>query len=231
MGLLTVHSGEQDYIALSKLTRQVLDKWNAAAGRMVPAAKLEVGFNRLVEVCDYGTVLLEQHFSNPPSAFKRVAALIVLGRLHPFLTFDPPQPLPVRTKFLPRAMMLFLPIGLRAQMVERTPGSPTPLTAKFRFPSNHYLLDFVKWLRTLEAPEPWPDAMSSKGAGRILFDQRRLVRMVWATSLVIENVYYGSEEYGFPAPPAVLRGKCGQCLENGDLEDIRFFKLLRGDQQ
>jgi hypothetical protein len=220
MGLLTLADGAEDAAALFSLGIDLATQWNESA-----AGSPDVGYGFKIlsvqddceTVCALGTRVLKAYFSDPPSAFKRVAAVIVIGRLFPFIGFDPERANESEShRWLARLMVTMVPLVLRSIDTTVTPchlprkSQTVTLKGFKRWPSVHVKAEFIEWMSSLDS---LPDIVATaERKGDIIADQR-LARMIMAASLIIENAYYCME--CAPATPTddQIRTKCLPCIE------------------
>jgi hypothetical protein len=185
MGLLTLEAGANDVQALISCVRRVADIWNES--RAVDFGfRLMVGEDESRNACEIGTRILGKFFADPPSAFKRTAAVLVIGRLFPFIG---PAPEPRRVedyhRWMARIMFLLMPSVLASIKVKLTPCTP-PRTESFvrlprfkKWPSRHVRAEFMEWMTSLDS-FPWLAVSGREGAGHFA-DPRFTSMCPWLT--------------------------------------------------
>jgi hypothetical protein len=225
MGMLDDRGGEHDYQAVFDVAWSISQLWNNFGGEQ-HGFKIKVGKAQIKECCRIGDDLLIQSkkFPNPPSPFKRVAALIVTAKLFPFYQQEPSPLSPaIKQIWLSRIVALLIPGALSVLEVnvsndEKYPKMKT-LDNWNGFASPHYKIEFLKWVQWLDGFD-WLNVQGD----REMWDQLnkdRMARMIMATSLIIEANYY----IGETGPPQAehLRGKCKLCLKNqSDLTPLTY---------
>lgn len=227
MGLLSSEAGDSDFEQAFQVAASIQEFWNT---KQAPSW----GFNLTIfkasirECCEAGGRLFSgQYFANPPGPFKRAAAFLVIGRLMPFFGFEPingnkelvPQTSRECHAWLARMMALSIPAVLgstRAQLG----GEWLTLSEWGGFPSSHFKLEFLAWIRWLDSFEHFKKYFPSNSEWDQLHEQR-LARMVMATSLMIEGCYYCS---GSTASESKIRGNTATCFER--LEDEHEIDLI-----
>ena len=147
-----------------------------------------------------------QFFPEEPGPFKRVAALLVLGRLTPLFALAAPNskdaPKPVNAArerdWIPKFCFLLLSPAFSSLSVSNSNCQNHSLADWKGFPSFHSKAEFLLWLEWLcDYPN---DSIS---------DDERIVRrgrMILATSLILEAVYYQGPK------KSVLCGVCDSQL-------------------
>jgi hypothetical protein len=92
-------------------------------------------------------------------------------------------------------------------------GNTIPMTGWKGFPSLHFQLEFLTWLRWLETLDHHCDKFSVKEWGEV--KTARLARMIMAGSLIIEAVYYSS-------PSPIPTGSCLKALDDEQNIDLYY---------
>jgi len=169
MGLLTLKDGPDDVHALIARAADIATIWNESRA-VEHGFHLQVGEKEAANACEIGSRVLKTHFSDPPSAFKRTAAVLVIGRLFPFIGLDPvPYSLPTYHKWMARIMHLMMPSVLASIKVRLTPCEH-PRREQFRtlppftaWPSPHVKAEFLEWLTSLDS-FPWLAPVTSDGS-------------------------------------------------------------------
>jgi hypothetical protein len=203
MGLLDIASGQSDVNRAQGVAASVCGSWNSHCssryGFIVTAHTPD-----LKVVCERGTELLQNtaYFPTEPGPFKRVATFLVFGRLHPFYStkngvgtvFNDQQRQNWNTRFL------VLSIGpLLRQTHLLLDGQSRHVMAGWKgFPSLHYLLEFLVWLRWLDDFKRFQDCFKEDWP---TVSTQRLARMVISTSLIVEASYYEAKS---PFPNSCL---------------------------
>ncbi len=172
--------------------------------------KVSVNHNSAIRACDLGRRLFStQFFPEQPGSFKRVAAFLVIGRLYPFFEFSG-EKMPAEAKhgWLSRLMALSIPMMLCQMKADLHHGSePWTILNKWKkFPSKHYKLEFLAWLKWLDCMERYKTALATDWQEVHI---RRLARMVMACSLIIEAAYYLNQS---EIPSDGLQHHSGNCL-------------------
>jgi hypothetical protein len=224
MGLLDDRGGTYDSDAVFDVAWGIAQLWNNFGGEQ-HAFKIKVGKAQIKECCRLGHDLLIQSkkFPNPPSPFKRVAALVVTAKLFPFYELVPsPHSQAVKQIWLARIVALLIPGALSILEVnisdnEKRPDLK-PLDNWNGFASPHYKIEFLKWLQWLDRLE-WVTVQGDRETWDQL-NKERTARMIMGTSLIIESNYYIGETG--PPKPEYLRGKCKQCLKGQDLTPLTY---------
>lgn len=220
MGLLTSDCKERDFQFAYRTARSVQTWWNERQSK-VYGFQLQLFKASLQECCDIGSKLFDgTYFANPPGPFKRASAFVVIGRLHPFFGFHPlshtqgllPTSKAEEEAWCARMMTLMIPAilcGTRATIG----GKDVLLSDWSGFPSPHFKLEFLAWLRWLDRCENYRETLGKEWDG---FYEKRLARMVMATSLMIEACYYASDQ-----KPESICGNAASCMESlGDDHQI-----------
>ena len=222
MGLLSSDSGEKDLSAAEFAATGIQGWWN---GKQSPVYGFKLALYRksLQNCCDIGARLFgSNYFANPPGPFKRAAAFIVIGRLFPFFQFvpmvnGPPMDKRERHAWLSRMMALAIPSVLERTRSE-IGGKWIALNKWNGFPSLHYKLEFLAWFRWLDGFEQYKAQFAAHDWDA--FCQKRLARMVMATSLMIESCYYNTAS----TIPHDLCGNTSACFNH--LEEEHELDLI-----
>jgi hypothetical protein len=220
MGLLSEESGPPDTEAAFAVAQHVQTWWNT---RQAPVYgfNLKIWRGSVTKACEVGNNLFSgKYFSRTPGPFKRVAAFTVIGRLYPFFSLVPlagmeadtianvlPKTPREQHAWLARMMALAIPAVLRCTRVY-IDGEWRVLDEWRGFPTLHYKLEFLAWLRWLDAFEQYRDHFASS-AEWSAFSEKRLARMVMATSLMVESCYYQEPIVGSPQ----IRGNTARCFD------------------
>lgn len=225
MGLLTSENEDQDYQFAFRTARCVQNWWNENQSKIY-GFRLGLYAGSLRDCCKIGSGLFDgPYFARPPGPFKRTSAFVIIGRLNPFFGFHPlakpkehtvslvPSSEGEKQAWLARIMTLMIPAilsGTRANIG----GNHILLSEWVGFPSPHFKLEFLAWLRWLDRCESYRDVLGNKEWEK--FYERRLARMVMATSLMIEACYYASN----PAEGTIC-GNTASCMESlGDDHEL-----------
>ena len=221
MGLLVTSDGEKDFKAIERVAKTVAGLWNEYGGQD-HGFQIVYGTDEIEACSTHASSIFKRFFPDPPGPFKRVAALLVFGRLFPFFAFNPPRPSPVeREEWLSRVVALMLPVALRLIRADIAshPGATTwkSIDAWKGFPSVHYKIEFLAFLQWLDNFDWVIDAIDKISppppVDKRALIESRLARMILATSLTIEACYYASEGLPAQASQAHLRGKCVGCID------------------
>jgi hypothetical protein len=249
MGLLVSGNLEEDKKAIIRVADRVSILWNEHGGEEF-GFKIRHGSDQIEYCSRRACEILRRHFPDPPGPFKRVAALLVFGRLYPFFEFDPPRRSDQENEeWLARIVALMLPVSLRLLHADISSKKEVQtlksMDAWKGFPSVHYkveFLAFMQWLDNLEwfsdCLDGLPENVITEVKQRMRMDEvidNRLARMILATSLIIEACYYGSEILPKQSDQAHLRGKCLGCIDpKGDTTalsyDARLFENYKKAQ-
>lgn len=196
MGLLVTVSEKEDLEAIEDIADDVATLWNEYGGK-------DYGFGvaydtaRIKQCYDKALPILGSFFPNPPGPFKRVATLLVFGRLYPFFYFTGRNLSPKETQeWLSRIVALMLPISLSTLKVNisthKDVDTWVALDKWSGFPSVHYKVEFLGFLEWLDNFQ-WLLVRIPASDHKMVIDNR-LARMTLALSLIIESCYYlGSE--------------------------------------
>jgi hypothetical protein len=191
MGLLSTQSGSLDVQHAQLIADCVAEDWNSVQKDLY-GIMLWINPHGIKKCCQIGTQLFENGFFPPqPGPFKRVAAFVVLGRLYPFFKMtgrEAPQTEHERQAWLARFMGLLVPAALRTMKVFIN-NKWTTLEGWKGFPSPHYKLEFLAWLRWLDHFERYRPKFPDL-AEWTRFSSERLARMVMSTALMLEACYY-----------------------------------------
>jgi hypothetical protein len=191
----------------------VEELWNEAGGQKHHGFNLKVKTERIAACCNYGGIILNDHFPNPPGVFKRLAALLVLGRHFPLFDLEPrPQNFDLWSG---RVLALTIPPVLRTLEINLSTDRDRPRWVQLDnwedYPSPHYKLEFLTLLEWLDgAGWPHPSRWTQQ-------DRKRVARITLALALILEGCYYCSE--GLPKQPGPnhIRKK-GPCLHMNKLD-------------
>lgn len=188
--------------------------------------------------CEKGAEVLDNLFPNPPGPFKRVAAFIVMGRLHPFFHFSPVEQAVTHQKWLARTLTLVIPVALQILRVNTGTANAERwirLDSWNGWPSQHFKYEFLNYLEYLRSCEnclaevaKYP-GLTTVGADVDRLTERRLARMVLATAMIIEGCYYWNESADplHIAATSSVRGNCNVFSPVDDVREIREFYFDR----
>ena len=217
MGLLTLKQGQEDYLKSHAIAASVSGLWNAHCSG-IWGYDLHWHVPNINQCCDLGDKLFRSgFFPEGPGPFKRTAAYLVLGKLYPFYSIqvraglDPLSP-DEKQAWLTRFLILSVPAILR-QITIDIEGNTIPMNAWKGFPSLHFQLEFLTWLRWLETLEKHSTKLSIGEWDEL--QTARLSRMVMAGSLIIESVYYSS-------PSPISTGSCFKALNEEQRVDLYY---------
>lgn len=201
-GILAETPGDKDVEALMFLADAVGQWWNE---KRAPdwGFSVRVSEQKIRECCDQGGALFSTGtFPDSPGPFKRLSTLIVLGRLFPFFqfkagfakngTWQEGHAAPTgeeETAWVVRMMVLTIPFAF-PKMVVSIDGKEQVLDEWNGFPSSHYRLEFMGWLRWLDGCEDFQPFFEKSPEKWTKFCSERLARMVMSTSLMLEACYY-----------------------------------------
>lgn len=230
MGLLVTSDGKDDFEAIGRVAGTVANVWNEYGGKSDFGFSVEFGTEQIEECSKKASTIFKEFFPNPPGPFKRVAALLVFGRLYPFFGFKPARASEIENEeWLSRIVVMMLPVALR---LLRADISTHPKAQSWKsinawkgFPSVHYKIEFLAFMQWLDnfqwlpdSLEGLPPAVIEEVKRRLKLEKmtsNRLARMILATSLIIEACYYASEGLLAQANQEHLRGKCVGCIDPG----------------
>src|ERR1039458_10359911 len=118
MGLLVAGNADSDKQAITRVADRVAILWNDYGGKGF-GFEIRHGVEQ-IEICSkMATGIFKEFFPDPPGPFKRVAALLVFGRLYPFFEFVPARAsTQEKEEWLARIVALMLPVSLRLLHVE-----------------------------------------------------------------------------------------------------------------
>ncbi len=239
MGLLTIKTGQEDYDAVEFVAEQVAILWNDFGGQD-HGFRVVVSKADIKKICDKSNEVLTKFFPTPPSPFKRVAALLVFGRLYPFFGFEPRQiSSDLHDKWLSRILALLIPATL--PNLEVNLSSQPSKTEKWvrlnnwtGFPSAHFKIEFLLFLEWLQNHH-WP-AIDEKWEDETA---KRIARIILSCALQLESCYYLCEWVVLPDGKTKkglvrVQGSCLGCLHaNLDLTplsyDIRLLQAQKGE--
>lgn len=222
---------EADWAALRRIAKQVARLWDEGGGGQ-HGFDLSIGERELRNCCSKGSTLLETYFSNPPSPFKRVAALVVLARLSPFIGDTRGSKVGQQNGWRALVAALLIPSALRAMKVniaEQSEAQNWIVLDKWKgFPSAHVKVEFLAWLEWLDPFQNigLPDKVPAETWESMLND--RLARMILATSLMLENMYYLNEaQVNAQSGAACLLGQCRRCMQGvTNLTGVTYDSML-----
>jgi hypothetical protein len=219
MGLLVQEDGVVDYQAVSDVVESIAKWWKI---NKEPDWGFEFfAVRSKIEYCsDFGSRLFKSgYFAENPSPFKRVAAFLVICRLHPFFCYKFSEGIKFETPteeiaWNVRLLALSIPSILANQEV-LLENKRVPLPAWTEFPSLHYLLEFFAWLRWITRMQEHQPKFSADEWQEIYL--QRVARMVLACSLMIEASYYAAENRSQDS----IRNLIMPCLNDLD-ENLRI---------
>ena len=215
---------DNDKLLIESLADEVCRFWNENGG-IDHGVKLFVGKDKIEEVSVAGDAILASFFADPPGPFKRLATLLVLARLDGLFTLAAPSSDNVNLvmvnslthrQWLARICYLLIEPTFFSLTVKGEGGKEYPLTEWKDFPSIHSKAEFISWLEWLcdyphdYFPSPQRDVEKMNRRGR----------MILATSLILEAVYYQNHA------SANICGICDKVL----LDDAGGVALLKFDQ-
>jgi hypothetical protein len=220
MGLLTAGPIDQDLKHCLLIADAIAREWNEH-GRPINGITLFVNPAAMLKCCAAAYEIFDQnhYFPKPPGPFKRAAAFVVLGRLQWFFEMrgdnapDPRKQEREHRAWLARFMVLAIPGVLRRTKL----GDGHILDAWKKFPSPHYQLEFLAWMRWLDGFGRYRGKFEDFEWNS--FYRERLARKVMSTSLMIESCYYLNVAKGFSS----LQSKVEPCLTK--LEDEQEMDL------
>lgn len=240
MGLFSTQPGYQreDLTIAFESARLLVDWWNFEYCDLY-GFKLWLSLESLEACCIQGATLFDEaphYFASPPGPFKRVAAFLVLGCVHPFLGFEQNGRPPSRRNALPnndyeervwrvRFLLQILP-RLFARLRVRVNGQWVKVDWK-GFPTPHFELEFMNWLKWLDPLKELEETVS-KVTDWPQFQKKRLARMVMATALSLEASCYASQAGGCQHPLMGQTNGCFAKLSDEQVEDL-YFDLLPGN--
>jgi len=231
-GILVDESIEADCAAVAKVAEAVAIAWNEKSSDALDFT-LTYQRRKIESICELARNFSAHGvFPSPPGPFKRVALLLVLGRLYPFFTLVPyasdedaglESPLK-RDAWNCRMMLLTVPAALHGITITLDEAE-IELPPFEGFPSPHYKLDLLTWLKWMDHGGKLSKIVSDKEAWE-KFTGQRLVRMVLTTSLILEACYYLSTtevKLGFEH---AVQGKADACLKAAlDADETGEIKL------
>lgn len=199
MGLLAIEDGTKDYSAACKSASAVATLWNDYGGAQ-NGFDIEFGEEQVKVCCNLGSKILKGYFYNPPGPFKRLGGFLVLSQLFPFFGYKKKKFKRVESiRWLSRINSLLISTTLASlKMDQAAPGEKPKykkLDAWRGFPSNHFKVEFLCWLRWLDSFD-WlgmhlKDYVPQDEWTKVYND--RLARMFLATGLILEACYYFNE--------------------------------------
>lgn len=239
MGLFSASSGynrEDLKIALEAMSG-VVGWWNTDHCDLY-GFKIKLWAGSVEECCQKGSWLFDEnpfYFAQPPGPFKRIAAFLVLGCLYPFISFEQNGIPPMKRDGFPcndyekrvwrvRLLLQALP-HLFARLKLRVNGSWDHVSWQ-GFPSAHYELEFMNWLKWLDPMDELEEVVSKVMDWR-LFQKKRIARMTMATALSIEASCYASAQTNCHP----ILGQTEACLKKLSAEQIEdlSFDFLPGN--
>ena len=222
-GLLAKQSGKVDYDAATSVTDAVARVWNEKFART--GITLYTSRSAVEHICDLGKDLFASGaFADMPGPYKRVAAFTVLARLFP--VFKPIFAYPESPEGAKawEARFVLLSMASCMEILEAVlDGETVALPPWLGFPSLHYRLEFLTWIRWLDFSDGFGSGTGESAEWR-QFQHQRLARMVMATSLIIEAAHYAGDD-GKPKP---VQGRTASCFRDLDEEtrlDLFFDKI------
>jgi len=234
MGGIFALGAERDFDRVQDLCLSVARLWKQAAAN-------EFGFGIYISplalkiCCDNGGRILGDYFPIPPGPFKRIATLIVLGRLDPFFHFEPQLDRGAMDRWLPKILTLLISPGLAKLRVNMAVDPTKPLWQKLdaweTFPSAHYKQEFFQFLEGMDSFS-WLEG-EARSAGFIPTNtweyvlEARAARMISAVALSLESCYYWNEDSKDMGTSSPLRGKCADFF---DPSDVNFRKEFEYDR-
>jgi hypothetical protein len=203
MGLLDIASGQPDVDRATGVARTVCGLWNARCSGSWGFV-LKAHLPEIKAICLRGAELFgtAECFPREPGPFKRAAAFLVLSRLSPFYSvnngvgvgFTAQERHHWNTRFL---VLSVGPVLRQTHLM--LDGHSRHVMASWKgFPSLHYLLEFLVWLRWLDDFQRFEPLFQAEWRA---VSMQRLARMVMSTSLIIEACYYGAKS---PFPSSCL---------------------------
>jgi len=209
-----------DYRAVEFVTQRVARQWNEYGGKD-HGFSLIVSKERLRASCDKAhQILSPPRFPVPPGPFKRVAALLILGRLYPFFGLRP-RPLSdeVHDQWLARVLAMLIPATLISLEVNLSTHGDTTRWVRLDhwsgFPSPHFKLEFITFVQWLDSYD-WPSHVRN---GTHELDT--LARIILSTALIIEGCYYVAETKAKTTSGRIM-GHCGACLPNTNMTSLNY---------
>ena len=232
MGLLSAESGEKDLAFAFRTAVEIQRWWNEKQAGSY-GFELALYKQSVAHCCELVTRLFDgNYFSNPPGPFKRAAAFVVIGRLYPFFQMVPVEEIPTeqlahvllqmareRHAWLARFMTLAIPAILRRTKAQIGDDDEWKVLSDWNgFPSLHYKLEFLAWLRWLETLDNFRQNFTKTDWD--LFTEKRLARLIMSLSLMIEACYY----YRPSGDRSGICGNIARCLRN--LEEEHELDIL-----
>ena len=220
---------EADVDLIYDIALSVSEFWNDNGG-CDHGFRLFAVREKAVAVSISGDAVLAAFFPHPPGPFKRLATLLVTSRLIPESLFcfasvestqgniKPAPPAIVAEWESQLAYLLIQPTLASLKVYDRA-GSPHEMNEWAGFPSIHSKAEFLLWLRWLR---DYPADCFSATPGCDDINTERRGRMVLATTLILEAVYYQDK-----ARLASICSICDEVLSSKeDLRYIMFDALL-----
>jgi hypothetical protein len=223
-----VPSSELDEQIILDISAGICDYWNKFGGTDF-GIRLFVSKDSVRTVSQEGGDILAAHFAEQPGPFKRVAAFLVASRLSSLFTLATVNstaddlheiPAQIELEWLPKVCFLLLGPAFSIVHIDGHDKKHT-LDDWKGFPSIHTKAEFLFWLRWL--CEYRSDCLP---AGEVL---ARRGRMVLATSLILEAVYYQMSTGAVPP----LCGLCDVELKKRfpDFRQVVFDGWLSATEQ
>jgi len=210
---------DDDVCAILLLARRVCRYWNSNCGTS-NGFRLFVAKEAVERIVRDSNIVMPAFFPDEPGPFKRVASLLVLSRLTPLFTLasvnstldkltDINQA--EEQQWLPRVCYLLTQPSFDILKVSNDQIREHALVDWKDFPSLHSKAEFLLWLEWLcDYPR------------ELLSDEEKIIRrgrMILATSLILEAVYYQTKSSVSPL--------CGACDHNiPDLRLVTFDAIL-----
>lgn len=235
MGLFTAECGyqEEDYAETLKIATFIANWWNAELAEY-HGFKLFVSAESVEECCKSASRIFSSEgtaFADFPSAYKRIGAYLVMGCLEPFWGFQPfgrpaawgieqmPTTDTDRRRWHVRFLIQSLHFLINRFQIEI--GGSWKSIHWHGFPSSHYQLEFMNWMRWLDGLDNLQTQLLDNEWQTL--QDNRIARMVMATALMIESCCYCD-----PKQPANHCGQVGSCLAKlteSDRLDLDFMRI------
>jgi hypothetical protein len=221
MGLLASSDGDVDLRSALVVIDVVCSIWNEK-GAPIYGIELRAQEAAVIGCCKKGESLFKSGvFPSQPGPFKRAAAFLILGRLYPFFVMsgaNAPNNDRESQAWLARFMALTIPAVLSQTRVQVDSGWVV-LKDWRGFPSPHYQLEFLAWLRWLDHCQQHEKKFQPAEWSQ--FSMERLARMVMAVALIVEACYYTTTN---ESRKDSIQSKVSGCLSN--LEDDRLLDII-----
>jgi len=211
---------EQDEKLISILAARVSLYWNRWGGTDY-TVRAFVASPSVKIVSREGDEVLAAFFPEEPGPFKRLATLMVLAKLVPLFTLATPNStkdnlkevdMETEIEWLPRLCFLLIEPTFQILSLKGPNGKNTPMSHWNGFPSMHSKAEFLQWLEWIRDYSPEHLTQSARDENLV-----RRGRMILATSLILEAVYYQNE--------ASKGGICG-CCDHQLMEDPRMARAI-----